>query len=75
MGDSRRTVNTQCSYVLAFVKLWMKFSISMYMMCLILHLFSTLSHWLGALQISIVIIIKIIFVVCLTGHENCHDGS
>ena len=74
MGDSRRTVNRQCSYMLAFVKLWVKFSISLYVMCLILRLFSTLSHWLGALQISI-IIIKIMFVVCLTGHENCHDGS
>ena len=75
MGDIRRTVNRQCSYVLASVKLWIEFSISMYMMCLILRLFSTLSHWLGALQMSIVIIIKIMLVVCLTGHENCHDGS
>ena len=38
------------------MKLPIKFSISMYVMCVILYLFSVLSRSVGALQISIIII-------------------
>ena len=41
--------------MLAFAKLLMTFSISMYIMCVILCLFSALSRGVGALQISIII--------------------
>ena len=44
-------------YLLAFVKLWVTFSISMHIKCVILCLFNTLSHGVGGLQISIIIII------------------
>ena len=40
-----------------FVKFLITFSILMYSMCVILSLFSVLSHSVGALQISIIIII------------------
>ena len=45
--------------VLAFVKLLITFSISMYIMCVTLRLFSALSRGVGALQIPITFIIII----------------
>ena len=42
--------------LLAFVQLWITFSISMYIMCVLLCFFSTLSCQVGTLQISIIII-------------------
>ena len=46
--------------MLAFVKQWVTFSISMYIMCVILRLFSALSHGIGTLQVSVVIIASVI---------------
>ena len=49
--------------MLAFVKLLITFSISMYIMCVILFLFSALSRRVSALQMSIIIIIMVVVVV------------
>ena len=59
-------------YVLAFIKCFFKafliflllvtFSISMYIMCVTLCLFSALSCRVGALQISIIIITELLFI-------------
>ena len=51
--------------MLAFVKLVIKFSISMYIMCVILFLFSALSRRVSALQMSIIIIISVVVVVAV----------
>ena len=50
-------------YMLAFAKLLITFSISMYIMCVILCLFSALSRRVRALQISIIITSIIIMAV------------
>ena len=49
--------------MLAFVKLLITFSISMYIMCVILFLFSALSRRVSALQMSIIIIIIVVVAV------------
>ena len=51
-------------------KLLITFSILMHIMCIILCLFSTLSHRVGVLQMSIIIII---IMKCSVGF--CHSGS
>ena len=51
--------------MLAIVKLLITFSISMYIMCVILFLFSALSRRVSALQMSIIIIIIVVVVVAV----------
>ena len=46
-------------YVLAFIKLLLTFSNSMYFVCVIFCLFNALSRGVGALQISIIIFVLV----------------
>ena len=64
--------------MLAFVKLLITFSISMYIMCVILFLFSALSRRVSALQMYIIIIIVAVVVVVVVRRrrskprKKCH---
>ena len=59
-----------CHIMLAFVKLRITLSISIYMSLCVTCLFSALSRVVEALQVSIVIIIIVTeCIVCVQGHD------